>query len=74
MCSTDEVQVVAVEELADHISPKGEGDAPIIFTPALDIFVWIRPQQVAEQAWNVAHLSQQRSRVEQLPTDKCLFL
>lgn len=49
--SADEVQVVAVEELADHISSKGEGDAPVVFSPALDVLVWVRPQQVTEEAW-----------------------
>lgn len=41
MCSADEVQVVTVEKLADHISPKGEGNSPVILPPALDIFVWV---------------------------------
>lgn len=51
MRSADEVQVVTVEKLADHIGPKREGDSPVILPPALDIFVWVWPQQVAQQAW-----------------------
>lgn len=50
MCSADEVQVVAVEELADHIGSKGEGDAAVVFPPALDVFVGVRPQQVTQEA------------------------
>lgn len=52
MCSTDEIQVVAVEELADNVGAEGEGNSPIILPPSLDVFIWVRPQQVAQQAWN----------------------
>ena len=49
--SADQVQVVAVQELADHISSEGEGDAAVILAPALDVLVWVRPQQIAQEAW-----------------------
>lgn len=49
--STDEIQIMAIEELADHISSKGKGDAAVILSPALDVLVWVRPEQVAQQAW-----------------------
>lgn len=49
--SADEVQVVAVEELADHISSKRERDPTIVFSPALDVLVWVRPQQITQEAW-----------------------
>ena len=52
MRPTDEVQVMAVQELADHVSPKGEGDSSIILPPALYVFVWIRPQQVTQQTFS----------------------
>lgn len=52
MCSADEVQVMTVEKLADHIGPEGEGNSPIVLPPALDIFVWVWPQQVTQQAWH----------------------
>ena len=52
MCSADEIQVVAVEELADHVGPEGEGNPPVVLPPSLHVFVWVRPQQVAQQAWN----------------------
>ena len=49
--STDEIQIMTVEELADHVSAKGEGDAAVVFSPALDVLVWVRPQQIAQEAW-----------------------
>jgi len=58
MCPADKVQVMAVEELADHISPEGEGDSPIILPPALHVFIWVRPQQVTKQTWNKGELVQ----------------
>lgn len=51
--SADEVQVVAVEELADHISSECERDAAVVLSPALDVLVWVRPQQIAEEACRV---------------------
>ena len=48
---TDEVQVVAVEELADHVGAEGEGDAAVVLPPALHVLVRVRPQQVTQQAF-----------------------
>ena len=66
MCSADEVQVVTVEELADDVGPKGEGNPPIVLPPALDVFVWVRPQQVAQQAWrqNIEQISRAVSQLK----------
>lgn len=47
--SADEVQIVAVEELADHVGSEGEGDAAIVLSPALNVFIRVGPQQVAQQ-------------------------
>lgn len=41
---------MAVEEFTDHISSKGEGDAAVIFSPALDVLVGVRPQQITQEA------------------------
>ena len=41
MGSADEVQVMAVEELADYIRSKGEGDPAVVLAPALDVLVWV---------------------------------
>ena len=51
MGSADEVQVVAVQELADHISSEREGDAAVVFPPALDVLIGVRPQQITQEAW-----------------------
>lgn len=50
MGSADEVQVVAVEELADDVGAEREGDAAVVLSPALHVFVRVRPQQVAQEA------------------------
>merc|ERR1719474_8195 len=49
MGSAYEVQVVAVEELADHVSSEGKAHAPIVLTPALNILVRIRPEEITQQ-------------------------
>lgn len=51
MSSTDQIQIMTIQEFTDHISTKSERDPTIIFTPALHIFVWVRPQQVTEQTF-----------------------
>ena len=51
MCPADEVEVVPVQELADHIGPEGEGDPPVVLPPAHDLLLGVRPQQVAQQPW-----------------------
>lgn len=50
MGSADEVQVVTVEELADDVGSEREGDAAVVLSPALHVFVRVRPQQVAQEA------------------------
>ena len=50
MGSAYEVHVVFVEELGDDLGAEGETDAPVVFTPAHGVLVWIRPEQVAEEA------------------------
>lgn len=47
---TDEVHVVFVKELGDHVCAESEGDAAIVFAPSQHVFVRVGPQQVAEQA------------------------
>ena len=41
MRATDEIQVVPVEELGDDVGPEGEGDAPVVFAPTLNVLVRI---------------------------------
>lgn len=49
--STDQIQIMTIQKFTDHISTKSERDPTIIFTPTLHIFVWVRPQQVTQQAF-----------------------
>ena len=37
MRPADEVQVVPVEELGDHLGAEGEGNAAVVFAPALRV-------------------------------------
>jgi len=48
MGTADEVQVVPVEELCGDIRPEGEGHTSVVVSPALDVFVRVGPQQVAQ--------------------------
>lgn len=50
MGSTNQVHVVSVEELGDHVCAEGEGDAAVVLTPAQHVLVRVGPQQVAEEA------------------------
>lgn len=56
MGPTNEVHIVFVEELGDHVCAKSEGDAAVVLTPAQHILVRVSPQQVAEEAL-VRHIS-----------------
>lgn len=56
MGPTDEVHVMFVKELSDHVCAESEGDTAVVFAPAQHIFVWVGPQQVAQQAL-VGHIS-----------------
>jgi len=50
MGTTDEVHVMFLQEAGNHVRTKGEADASIIFTPASDVLIGVRPQEIAEQA------------------------
>lgn len=56
MGPTNEVHVVFVEELCDHVGAKSEGDTAVVLSPAQHVFVRVGPQQVAEEAL-VRHVS-----------------
>jgi hypothetical protein len=49
MSATDEIQVVAIQELPDYICSKRERNPAVVFSPALHILVRVRPQKIAEQ-------------------------
>lgn len=39
-----------MQELLHHVRPEGEGDAALVVAPPRDVFVWVRPEQVAKQS------------------------
>lgn len=45
---TYEVEVVAAEELRDHVFPEGKRDAAVVLAPADDVLVGVRPKEVAK--------------------------
>jgi hypothetical protein len=55
MCPTDKIQVMSVQEFTDDVGSEGEADTSVVFSPTVDVFVRIGPQQVAQQTcvWHV---------------------
>jgi len=49
MRTADQVQLVPVQELGDHIHAEREAHTAIVLAPALNILVRIAPQEVAQQ-------------------------
>lgn len=47
--TTDEIHVVLLQESRHHIGPKGKRDTSVVLTPAGNVLVGIRPEQVAKQ-------------------------
>lgn len=47
--TTDEVHVMFLQEARNHVRTEGEADASIIFAPASDIFVGVRPKKIAKK-------------------------
>ena len=50
MCSTDEVNVVLLVELADNILSKGETHATVILSIVLHSPLWVGPKQVTKES------------------------
>ena len=44
------VKVMTIQEFAHYISTECERNSTIVLTPALDVFVRIRPQQITQQS------------------------
>ena len=49
MSSADQIHVVFLQEPRDNIGTKREGNTTVVLTPAGDILVGIRPEQVAKK-------------------------
>jgi hypothetical protein len=56
MSSTHKIKIVSSEELCHNILSEGKGHSTIVLTPTNDIFIWISPQQIAEEAsvWDIS--------------------
>lgn len=50
MGTTDQIQVVLVQEFGHHLRAEGKRYAPVVLPPAQNILVWIRPEQITQQA------------------------
>ena len=50
MRSADQIHIMFLKESRDNVRSEREGDTAIILAPASDIFVWVRPQKITEQA------------------------
>ena len=50
MSSADKIHVVLLQESRHDVWSKSERDAAVVLAPASDIFIGIRPQQIAEEA------------------------
>lgn len=50
MCTANEIHIVLLQKSRNDVRPKGERDTTIVFAPACDILIRIRPQQVAQKA------------------------
>mmetsp|Transcript_118986 Transcript_118986/g.331968 ORF Transcript_118986/g.331968 Transcript_118986/m.331968 type:complete len:275 (+) Transcript_118986:91-915(+) len=46
--TADQVQRVPFQEVGHHVRTEDDGDAALVVVPAVDVPLWIRPQQVAE--------------------------
>lgn len=49
MSPADEVEIVLLEELGDHIGPKSIRHTPVVQAPTELILVRIRPKQIAQK-------------------------
>lgn len=56
MGTADEVQIVLMQELGHHFWAKGKWHTSVVLSPAQNILVWIRPEQITQQTL-VRHIS-----------------
>ena len=50
MCSTDQINIVFDGEFAYDALPESEADTSIVFSELFDPSLWVRPQQIAQEA------------------------
>jgi len=44
MSSADQIDIMLFAEGWDYFLPEGKADSSVIFTPTLNIFIWVRPE------------------------------
>lgn len=49
MGTADEVHVMFLQEAGNHVRAKGEADTSVVFAPASDVFVGVRPQEITQK-------------------------
>lgn len=49
MCATYQVEVVLLEEVLHDVLPENKRNPPVVLGPARNVFLWVRPDQIAEQ-------------------------
>jgi len=56
MSSANQINIMLLAESWYNLLTKGEAHSSVIFSPSLDIFVWVRPKQVTEKTsvWNIS--------------------
>ena len=57
MRSAYQIHVVFLQEPRHDVWPKCERHSPIVFAPAGDVFVRVRPQEIAKEAWDTTSVS-----------------
>lgn len=56
MGTTDQIQIMLVQKLRHHLRAKGKWYTSVVLSPAQNILVWIRPEQITQQTL-VGHIS-----------------
>lgn len=49
MGTTDQIHVMFLQEARNHVRAEGKANASVVFTPAGDVFVGVRPQEIAKE-------------------------
>jgi len=56
MGSADQIYIVLLGEGRHYFLTKGKTDSSVVLTPALNILIWVRPQEIAKKTsvWNIS--------------------
>jgi len=49
MSAAYQIHIMLLQESGNDIGPKGEGDTSVVLAPTCDIFIWVRPEEIAEK-------------------------